>query len=57
MTNSSENAEDQSIPEVNTQAETAPSPTTPDRSWVEFDLGMRSQDPNVIQHKVVGPTD
>jgi hypothetical protein len=56
MTNPSDSTESQPPAEVQTQADSPPR-QVPDRTWVEFDVGLRNQDPNTIQHKVVGPSD
>lgn len=33
------------------QLPTDPAPTPPDRSWIEFDIGLRNQDPRGITRK------
>jgi hypothetical protein len=56
VTNPSQSAEGQSGPEVNVQAEPVspqPPPPPPDRSWIEFDIGIRNQDPGVVEHRVI----
>ncbi|HTX94019.1 MAG TPA: hypothetical protein VME67_03760 [Mycobacterium sp.] len=60
MTNPSQSAEGQ--PGAEGGAEGAPPPLPPppprrrpDRSWIEFDTGIRNQDPGVVERKIIEP--
>jgi hypothetical protein len=52
MTNPSQGAEGQPTQQSGAQPEPPP-PPRPDRSWIEFDVGLRNQDPATIEHKVI----
>jgi len=51
MTNPSQGAEGQGAQQP--EAPPPPQPSPPDVSWIEFDVGMRNQDPAAIEHKVI----
>lgn len=51
MTNPSRGAEGQ--PTQQSGAPPPPPPPPPDVSWIEFDIGLRNQDPAAIEHKAI----
>ena len=53
MTNPTANSEGQSTQggETGAGSESAQTQPPPDRSWIEFDIGIRSQDPDTITRK------
>jgi hypothetical protein len=53
MTNPSDGAEGQPTHQSVAQPDPTPAQPPPDRSWIEFDVGLRNQDPATIEHKVI----
>jgi len=53
MTNPSQSADGQPGAQAAAQDAPPPPPPPPDRSWIEFDVGLRNQDPNVIENKII----
>jgi hypothetical protein len=53
MTNPSDGAEGQPTHQSLAQPDPTPPQPPPDRSWIEFDVGLRNQDPATIEHKVI----
>ncbi|MCA2304844.1 hypothetical protein JF770_14850 [Mycobacterium intracellulare] len=51
MTNPSQSAGGQSSSTDAGGQDAPPPPPPPDRSWIEFDIGIRNQDPGVIERK------
>jgi hypothetical protein len=52
VTNPSHGAENQPNQDVGAQPGATAGPP-PDRSWIEFDVGLRNQDPEAIERRVI----